>query len=103
MINPEIEKFLEESDMSYMFCLLANKEIERINKLPQSIKDAFKKTITEEALEHVAKNHIPDYMFENNEAMIEKRDEMLNINMDEDDDEDDEYIKLNTLMGNTEE
>lgn len=87
MINPEIEKFLEESGMSYMFCLLANKEIERINKLPQSIKDAFKKTITEEALEHVAKNFIPDYMFESNEAMIEKRDEDLDMNFDDDDDD----------------
>ncbi len=87
MINPEIEKFLEKSDMSYMFCLLANKEIERINKLPQSIKDAFKKTITEEALEHVAKNYIPDYMFESNEAMIEKRDEELDMNFDDDDDD----------------
>ncbi len=100
MINPEIEKFLEESDMSYMFCLLANKEIERINKLPQSIKDAFKKTITEEALEHVAKNHIPDYMFESNEAMIEQRDELYAHDFEDDDDDDQDY---NEIMGNTEE
>lgn len=97
MINSEIEKFLEKSGMSYMFCLLANKEIERMNKLPQSIKDAFKRTITEEAIEHVAKNHIPDYMFESNEAMIEKRDEDLDMNFDDDDDD------ISDLMGNLEE
>lgn len=96
MINQKIEKFLEDSDMSYMFCLLANKEIERLNKLPQSIKDSFKRPITEEALEHIAKNHIPDYMFEENQAMIDKRDEHLNMN-ELDDDEEKDY---DTLMGN---
>ena len=84
MINSEIEKFLEASDMSYMFCLLANKEVERMNKLPQSIKDSFKRTITEEALHHVAKNYIPDYMFESNEAMIQQRDEDLDMTKDDD-------------------
>ena len=98
MINAEIEKFLEESDMSYMFCLLANKEIERMNKLPQSIKDAFKRPITEEALEHIAKNYIPDYMFESNEAMIQKRDEEFDMSIDDDEDDD-----FKTLMGNIEE
>ncbi|MBI9031782.1 hypothetical protein JEZ13_07270 [bacterium] len=94
MINPEIEKFLQDSDMSYMFCLLANKEIERMNKLPQSIKDAFKKTITEEALEHIAKNYIPDYMFESNEAMIKKRDEDIDMSKDDDDDDTEELMGI---------
>lgn len=95
MINAEIEKFLEANDMAYMFCLLANKEVERMNKLPQSIKDAFKKTITEEALEHIAKNFVPDYMFESNEAMIEKRDEEFDMNIDDDED-------VDSLMNNVE-
>lgn len=95
MINAEIEKFLEANDMAYMFCLLANKEVERMNKLPQSIKDAFKRTITEEALEHIAKNFVPDYMFESNEAMIEKRDEEFDMNIDDDED-------VDSLMNNVE-
>ncbi|MFA7056453.1 MAG: hypothetical protein WC155_02680 [Candidatus Cloacimonadales bacterium] len=95
MINAEIEKFLEANDMAYMFCLLANKEVERMNKLPQSIKDAFKKTITEEALEHIAKNFVPDYMFESNEAMIEKRDEEFDMSIDDDED-------VDSLMNNVE-
>lgn len=86
MINEKVEKFLEANDMAYMFCLLANKEVERINQLPQSIRDAFKRPITEEAIEHIAKNHIPDYMFESNEAMIAARDEELDMNVDDDED-----------------
>lgn len=87
MINEKVEKFLEANDMAYMFCLLANKEVERINQLPQSIRDAFKRPITEEAIEHIAKNHIPDYMFESNEAMIAARDEELDMNVDDDDED----------------
>lgn len=87
MINEKVEKFLEANDMAYMFCLLANKEVERMNQLPQSIRDAFKRPITEEAIEHIAKNHIPDYMFESNEAMIAARDEELDMNVDDDDED----------------
>ena len=92
MINEKVEKFLEANDMAYMFCLLANKEVERMNQLPQSIRDAFKRPITEEAIEHIAKNHIPDYMFESNEAMIAARDEDLDMNVDDEED-------IESLMG----
>lgn len=92
MINEKVEKFLEANDIAYMFCLLANKEVERMNQLPQSIRDAFNRPITEEAIEHIAKNHIPDYMFESNEAMIAARDEDLDMNVDDEED-------IESLMG----
>ncbi|OQY39309.1 MAG: hypothetical protein B6226_02085 [Candidatus Cloacimonetes bacterium 4572_65] len=70
MINPKVEKFLENNNINYLFCLLANKEVSRLNELPQGAKASFSKTITEEALDHIATNNVPDYMFQSNENML---------------------------------
>lgn len=62
MINPVIEKFVEENNMDYLFLLLANLEVERLSKLPIEIKKKFKRKITEVSLENVATNRILDYL-----------------------------------------
>ncbi|MCF7911699.1 MAG: hypothetical protein K9M99_04165 [Candidatus Cloacimonetes bacterium] len=62
MLNPKVEKFLEENNMTYLFLMLANLEVERLSNLPDVIKQKFEGKITETALEHVAENIIPDYL-----------------------------------------
>jgi len=68
MINNKIEHFLEKGNMNYLYCLLTNLEIERLNKLPSYVKQKFGEKITELAMEHVADNEIPDYLNEIAEA-----------------------------------
>jgi len=57
-----VEHFLEENNMTYLYLLLANLEIERLNNLPFTVKKSFKGQVTEMALNHVAHNNVPDYM-----------------------------------------
>lgn len=65
MINSKIETFLEQHNMEYLFLLLSNEEVQRLNKLPNLAKHKyFEKKLTEVALEHVALNIIPDYVAE---------------------------------------
>ncbi len=71
MINKKVENFLEQSNMNYMFCLLANIEVQRLNQLPPYVKQKFRKKITETAIEHVANNEIPDYLMDIAEAQAE--------------------------------
>lgn len=106
MINPEIEKFLEENDMAYMFCLLSNLEVERLNKLPQSVRNAFDKPITEVAMEHVARNFVPDYMFDVQDDNNEDDNNIKSLFADDSDndefDESDEIIDdRNELIGDS--
>ena len=61
-MNPKVDKFLEEHNMTYLFLLLANLEVERLNNLPPTMKHHLKGKITNIALEHVAENNIPDYV-----------------------------------------
>ena len=63
MINPKIEKFLEKNNLTYLYLLLANLEVDRLNALPQILKEKFNNKITEIAMEHVALNVVPDYIF----------------------------------------
>lgn len=70
MINKKIELFLERNNMNYLFCLLSNLEVLRINTLPSYVKQKFDKKITEIAMEHVAQNEIPDYIIEIAEAEL---------------------------------
>ncbi len=94
MINPKVEKFLEENNLTFMFCLLANKEVARLSNVYEHIKKNMGKTITEEALDHIATNNIPDYMFEQNDDLVEERknEELTNRDLMSsfDDDDDDE-------------
>ena len=62
-----IDEFLEKHNMTYLFLILANLEAERLSNMPESIKRKFDKKITELALEHIAKNEIPDYIAETEE------------------------------------
>ncbi|MCK4654549.1 MAG: hypothetical protein KAT74_08630 [Candidatus Cloacimonetes bacterium] len=62
-----IEKFLENNNMTYLFLLLANLEVERLSNLPYTIKKALKGKFTIAALEHIAKNEIPDYVVQEEE------------------------------------
>ncbi len=62
--NNVVESFIESHNMDYLFLLLANLEVKRLEDLPYTVKKSFAKKITEVALEHVAKNDIPDYIVE---------------------------------------
>jgi len=88
MINKKIETFLEQNNMDYLFCLLSNLEVERINKLPTYVKQKFDKKITEIALEHVAENVVPDYIIELAEAELAMQQQALAYEDDEDDNDD---------------
>ncbi len=70
MINKKIETFLEKNNMNYLFCMLSNLEVQRINNLPPYVKQKFKEKITEIAMEHVAENEVPDYIIEIAEAEL---------------------------------
>jgi len=71
MINKRVETFLEHTNMNYMFCLLSNLEVLRLNALPSYIKQKFPDKITEIALDHVAQNEVPDYLMDIEEAKAE--------------------------------
>lgn len=62
MLSIEVEKFLEENNMTYLFLMLSNLEAERLVSLPEIVKTQFKGKLTETALEHIASNVIPDYI-----------------------------------------
>jgi len=83
-MDNSVEKFLEKHNMEYMFLVLANLEIERLNSLPDFVKKKFDQKITEVALSHVAKNDIPDYVIEQPEEPVRR------LDFDDDDEEDDE-------------
>jgi hypothetical protein len=57
-----VEGFIEEHNMTYLFLLLANLEVERLSNLPYSVRKNFDDKITKLALEHTAANKVPDYI-----------------------------------------
>jgi hypothetical protein len=59
-----VEKFLENNNMTYLFLLLANLEVQRLSNLPFTVKKSLKGKLTSIALEHIAANEIPDYVME---------------------------------------
>jgi len=71
MINKKVETFLEHTNMNYMFCLLSNLEVLRLNALPSYVKQKFSEKITEIALDHIAQNEVPDYIMDIEEAKAE--------------------------------
>lgn len=62
-----IDKFLENNNITYLFLILANLEVERLGNLPYTIKKNLRGTLTTMALEHIASNEIPDYVVEEKE------------------------------------
>ncbi len=71
MINKRVETFLEHTNMNYMFCLLSDLEVSRLNGLPPYVKQKFQDKITELAMDHISQNEIPDYMMDIEEAKAE--------------------------------
>jgi hypothetical protein len=71
MINKRVENFLEHTNMNYMFCLLSNLEVLRLNSLPPYVKQKFDTKITELSMDHIAQNDIPDYIMDIEEAKAE--------------------------------
>ncbi len=71
MINKRVENFLEHTNMNFMFCLLSNLEVTRLNGLPPYVRQKFDTKITELAMDHVAQNEIPDYIMDIEEARAE--------------------------------
>lgn len=65
-----VEKFLENNNMTYLFLLLANLEVQRLSNLPFTVKKSLKSKLTSIALEHIATNDIPDYIMEEEENEI---------------------------------
>ena len=63
-----VENFLEDHNMTYLFLLLANLEVDRLSNLPFTVRKKFDGKITKLALEHIALNSIPDYIFEEEET-----------------------------------
>ena len=59
-----VDQFLENNNMDFLFCILAGKESERLNILPDSIKKEFDEKITTMSLKHIALNNVPDYIIE---------------------------------------
>ncbi len=98
MINPKIEKFLENHNMNYLFCLLSNKEVQRLNDLPEFVRGKFDNKLTEVAMEHVAVNEIPDYLEEIEQHMAIEEEKRLAAMQDEDLDEDDDIEELPFVM-----
>jgi hypothetical protein len=72
MLNPKVEKFLEENNFTYLYLLLANLEAERLSNLPYSVRKNFQKKVTSMALEHIAANDIPDYIVEEMDLLDEE-------------------------------
>jgi len=61
-MDPKVEQYLEDHNMTYLYLLLANLEVERLNNLPITMKNQLKGKLTNIALEHIAENNIPDYI-----------------------------------------
>ena len=87
-----VDKFLESHNMDYLFCILADKESERLSKLPESIKKEFDEKITTMALKHIAHNDVPDFIVDLDESEEQYR------SYEEDDNEENEeegYVNNN--------
>jgi len=59
-----VDRFLETHNMDFFYCILADKEAERLSMLPGAVTRTFKEKITTMALKHTALNDIPDYIIE---------------------------------------
>ena len=70
-MNKRVETFLEHTNMNYMFCLLSDLEVLRLNSLPPYVKQKFDTKITEISMDHISQNEIPDYMMDIEEARTE--------------------------------
>jgi hypothetical protein len=95
MNKPKIEEFLEDNNMHFLFCLLADLEVQRLNNLPPIVRQNFDKKITEVAMDHVASNLIPDYIVEQFEEEMEQEKPAAIF---DDDDEDEEIFDEEEIL-----
>ncbi len=72
MLNKKVDQILESLNKDYLFLIAAEKEAERLRKLPKVIKEQFKKHLSQEAIEHVAQNNIPEYTIDDIEDETEE-------------------------------
>ncbi len=72
MLNKKVDQILENLNKDYLFLIAAEKEAQRLRKLPKVIKEQFKKHLCQEAIEHVAANNIPEYTIDDVEEEIEE-------------------------------
>ena len=99
-----VDRFLESNNMDYFYCILADKEAERLSILPDSIKKTFPEKVTTLALKHIALNNVPDYIVDELELAKKSSDEpeypileenqfddLRNYADDDDEDFNDEY------------
>lgn len=66
-----VDNFIEKHNMTYLFLLLANLEVDRLSNLPFTVRKNFNEKITKMALQHIASNEIPDYILEDNVDLTE--------------------------------
>ncbi|KQC11811.1 MAG: hypothetical protein APR54_02680 [Candidatus Cloacimonas sp. SDB] len=59
-----VDNFIEKHNMTYLFLLLANLEVDRLSNLPYSVRKNFDEKITNLALRHIAANEVPDYIID---------------------------------------
>ncbi|HNX01882.1 MAG TPA: hypothetical protein PLE74_10330 [Candidatus Cloacimonadota bacterium] len=98
MNKPKIEEFLENNNMHFLFCLLSDLEVQRLNNLPTVVRQNFDKKITEVAMDHVAANVIPDYIVEQFEEEVEPEAPLPRF----DDDDEDEMFEDEVLVADDE-
>ncbi len=72
MLDKKVDQILESLNKDYLFLIAAEKEAQRLRKLPNVIKEQFKKHLSQEAIEHVAQNNIPEYTIEDIEDETEE-------------------------------
>jgi len=83
-----VDRFLETHNMDFFYCILADKEAERLAMLPDTVTRTFNEKITTMALKHTALNHIPDYIVEEYDVPVKEQPEELRDEEDEDDADD---------------
>ena len=60
-MSNKVQGFIENNNNTFLFLILANEELKRLNKLPFPVKTKFEKKVPIIALEHVSEGNIPDY------------------------------------------
>jgi hypothetical protein len=70
-----VDNFLQDHNMDFLYCILADKESTRLSALPDSVKRTFEEKITTMALKHVAKNYVPEYAIQEIETQNTRDDD----------------------------
>lgn len=68
-MSNKVQDFIENNNNTFLFLILVNEELKRLNKLPSSVKMKFEKKVPVIALEHVSEGNIPDYFIPEEEKI----------------------------------